>query len=104
LVDRMARYADAFGDEYLQDVRKLRAGQRWSPELAHLIKRADVFQLFWSRNAARSPYVEQEWRQALVERVQRPDPFFLRPVYWTVTPSSPIPEGLQQIHFARVPI
>jgi hypothetical protein len=104
IVGRMEAYAAAFGDEYLRDVRRLRAGQCWNPELMEFIKRADVFQLFWSQNAADSAYVEQEWRQGLQERVARPDPYFVRPVYWTTKPSTPIPKDLEEIHFTRVPL
>jgi len=103
VVEIMATYAKSFGDEYFQDVRKLRAGQCWNEELLDFIKKADVFQLFWSENAAISEYVEQEWRHALKERKVRPDPYFLRPVYWTEKPALPIPAELQEIHFAQIP-
>jgi hypothetical protein len=102
VVERLETYARSFGDEYLRDVQKLRAGQRWGPELMEFIKRADVFQLFWSQNACLSEYVTQEWRTALRERVVRPDPYFLRPVYLTPDPA-PIPEELRELHFARIP-
>jgi hypothetical protein len=62
-----------------------------------------VFQLFWSDNAARSTYVEDEWRCALAERSGRPDPYFVRPIYWTDKPAA-IPEELRHIHFAKVPL
>ena len=104
IVECLEAYAAAFGDEYLRDVRRLRAGQLWNEELMHFIKVADVFQLFWSQNAAKSQYVQQEWQRALHERSARPDPYFLRPVYWTSEPASPIPGELSEIHFARVPL
>ncbi|MEK7404156.1 MAG: toll/interleukin-1 receptor domain-containing protein, partial [Acidobacteriota bacterium] len=103
IVERMETYAASFGDEYLRDVSKLRAGQRWNDELKGFIGRADVFQLFWSQNAATSRYVEQEWRHALREREARPDPHFVRPVYWSPEPA-PIPPELQPLHFAKVPL
>jgi cell division protein FtsA len=103
IVELMAIYAKSFGDEYFQDVRKLRAGQRWNEELGHFIKKADVFQLFWSENAASSEYVRQEWQHALKERRERPNPYFVRPVYWTEKPAFPIPPELQEIHFAQIP-
>ena len=89
--------------EYLRDVRKLRSGQRWSDELKGFIHRADVFQLFWSENAAASRYVEKKWKHALWERATRPDPYFVRPVYWTPEPA-PIPAELHPVHFAKVPL
>ena len=70
VVERLETYAASFGDEYLRDVKKLRTGELWNQEIELFIRRADVFQLFWSENAAASPYVEQEWRQALLEREQ----------------------------------
>jgi nephrocystin-3 len=104
VVERLEAYAESFGDEYLRDVRRLRSGQRWNEELRGFIKRANVFQLFWSAQAAQSPYVKDEWQCALSERDSRPDPHFLRPVYWTEQPAVPIPAELGQIHFARVPL
>jgi hypothetical protein len=103
IVERLETYAAAFGDEYLRDVHRLRAGQRFSDELVRFIKQADVFQLFWSENAASSEWVQFEWREALHERAERPDPYFLRPVYWTAEPA-PIPDELKELHFAKVPL
>jgi hypothetical protein len=40
------------GSEYLRNVLKMRGGQQWSEGLTATIADADVFQLFWSRNAA----------------------------------------------------
>lgn len=102
VVASLEAYAAAFGDEYLTDVRKLRAGQDWRDELRRYIKRADVFQLFWSANAAASKYVTEEWTHALVERSERPDPYFIRPVYWTAQPLPEPPLPLQSIHFTRL--
>jgi TIR domain len=87
----------------LRDVKRLRSGQLWNEELLAFIRDADVFQLFWSQEAAASKYVEQEWRSALKERENRGDPFFLRPVYWTQAPA-PIPSELSRLHFARIAI
>jgi hypothetical protein len=100
-VERLESYAESFGDTYLRDVRSLRAGQEWNEALSRFIKRANVFQLFWSENAAHSIYVESEWKCGLAERSRRPDPYFVRPIYWTEKPAA-IPEELSQIHFARV--
>ena len=68
----------ASGDEYLRDVRMLRAGDDWEPKLIKLIDQADVFQLFWSKNAALSQPVEKEWRHALELLPDRPN--FIRPI------------------------
>ncbi len=103
VVERLEVYSAALGDEYLRDVKKLRAGQSWEKELTNFIKRADVFQLFWSENAAGSKHVEKEWRCALKERETRPVPCFIRPVYWTPQPH-PIPEELGDLHFVRIAV
>lgn len=97
--------ARALGDEFLQDVLTLRAGEDWSARLLELIESADVFQLFWSRNSMRSEYCRAEWEHAL--SLHRP--LFIRPVYW----EDPLPEepqldlppsGLRALHFVRVPV
>jgi cell division protein FtsZ len=103
VVERLESYAEAFGDTYLRDVRSLRAGQEWNEELRGFIKRAHVFQLFWSDRAAGSKYVRSEWQCALSERSSRPDPYFVRPIYWSESPAE-IPLELEPIHFAKVPL
>jgi hypothetical protein len=102
VVERIEAYAESFGDEYLRDLNRLRTGQNWREELRRFVQRADVFQLFWSDNASTSPYVADEWQVALQERQSRPDPFFLRPVYWTESLLPEPPSELTEIHFARV--
>ena len=93
----------ATGDQYLMDCLNLRAGQHWKPRLVELIEQADIFQLFWSRNAMNSKIVEQEWRYA----TSLARPYFVRPVYWEIPfpesgdGSKPAPE-LRQLHFQRV--
>jgi hypothetical protein len=103
IVEQLEAYAESFGDKYLRDIHNLRSGERWNDKLAGFIKQADVFQLFWSDNSAKSTYVEHEWRHALLQRDSRSDPYFVRPVYWSKKPASPIPQDLQDIHFARIP-
>ena len=94
------RFVESLGHKYLRDCVNLRAGQEWSHELENLIERADVFQLFWSSNSMRSPFVEQEWRYAL----SLPRRQFIRPTYW----EDPLPElpergvptdELRRLHF-----
>lgn len=69
-------------------------------ELLMMIERSDVFQLFWSENAARSEYVAREWRHAL--QLPREHPMFMRPVYWKRPMPSP-PRELAGFHFAYDP-
>jgi TIR domain-containing protein len=104
IVEEFERYARTLGDRYLRDVHELRAGEVWNDRLKDLIQQADVFQLFWSQNAMRSPYVEQEWRYA----VSLGRPHFVRPTYWEdPLPELPDrglpPEDLRRLHFQLLP-
>jgi TIR domain len=98
IVEEFEAYAAATGDSYLRDVRTLRSGEVWNERLLDFINAADVFQLFWSHNAMKSRYVEQEWRYAL--SLGRPN--FVRPTYWEQPmPQAPglPPDDLRRIHF-----
>ena len=88
VVESFAVAARALGDQYLQDVLTLRAGERWDARLLELIEDADVFQLFWSSNSMGSPHCRDEWDHALA--LQRP--LFIRPIYW----EDPLPEDQGQ--------
>jgi hypothetical protein len=103
IVEQMGRMLEALGDRYLRDCLDLRAGQTWSNRLKELIDEADVFQLFWSSNAARSGFVEAEWRYAhsLVQDGKKP-PNFIRPVYWEEPIPTPVPPELENLHFQRL--
>jgi hypothetical protein len=85
----------AIGSEYLRNVLKMRSGQQWSG-LPAIIADADVFQLFWSRNAAQSAQVEKEWRHAIAL------PVLVRPVYWKI-PMPEAPEPLRRLNFCFLP-
>jgi TIR domain/Caspase domain len=86
------------GSEYLRKVVKMRSDQQWDEGLPATIADADVFQLFWSRNAAQSAQVEKEWRHAItLQRVA-----FVRPVYWEV-PMAEAPEPLRRLRFCFLP-
>ncbi len=105
IVRQMETYASAFGDEYLRDVTKLRAGEAWNARIAGLIEEADVFQLFWSWNAIESEYVRREIEHA----IGLGRPHFIRPVFWEdPLPSAPDrdlpPPRLSVLHFQRLPI
>ena len=100
VVKRVERACKTLGIDYLRDVVSLRSGEPWQPALFSMMERADIFQLFWSRNAAKSKYVEDEWRYAL--RLGRELSRFIRPVYWT-EPMTPPPQELGYLSFAFVP-
>jgi hypothetical protein len=88
----------AIGNEYLRKVLRMRSGQQWSERSLAMIADADIFQLFWSRNAAQSTYVEKEWRHAI--GLQREG--FVRPVHWEI-PMPEAPEPLRRLRFCFLP-
>jgi hypothetical protein len=105
IVRQFEQLVDAFGDKYLRDVRDIRAGEKWDERLEELIREADVFQLFWSRNSMRSKFVRDEWEYALSLNKHN----FIRPTFW----EEPMPEdknaglpptSLLSLQFKRVPI
>ena len=100
IVERVERAYRALGLDYLRDVHALKSGQDWDDRLLELIENADIFQLFWSQTAATSPFVEKEWRHALIIAAQKGN--FIRPVYWQ-EPIPPVPNELSHIHFAHQP-
>ena len=85
------------GIELHIDKQVLRAGEKWHPALRVLIDKADLFQLFWSRNAAASKPVRDEVLYAL-EQGARPAGF-IRPVVWESPAPDPM-EEIRQYHFA----
>jgi hypothetical protein len=105
VVKRVMGYVSSTGDKFLVDVEDLRAGQEWQPGLLELIRQADVFQLFWSSNAMKSPEVRKEWEFAL--SLHKPN--FVRASYW----EDPLPKDeklglpppdLDATHFYKIPI
>ncbi|WP_378019865.1 TIR domain-containing protein [Actinomycetospora rhizophila] len=104
IVRAVASTVAVTGDRYVIDSQALRSGERWESRLDELIARADVFQLFWSRNAMRSPQVRREWEFAL--RLGREG--FIRPVYWEeprpVDPAQRLPPPeIGALHWAWLP-
>ena len=99
IVKEMERYWLSLGDRYLRDWMDLRAGERWEEGLLGMITQADIFQLFWSWNSSKSPYVEREWRHAFSQGRET----FIRPTYWE-DPWPPPPEPLLPIQFQRLEV
>jgi hypothetical protein len=83
------------------DIDSLRSGDYWGPRLMELIDASDIFQLFWSSHAARSPAVRKEWLYALSPMRQRHGSGFIRPVYWEQPLIRP-PLELADLHFAYI--
>ncbi len=101
--DVVGAFAEAYralGIDVLVDKASLRAGQDWQQTLLRLIEEADLFQLFWSEAASRSPYVAEEWQHALLLQ-NRKGERFIRPLYWT-SPWPPPPAQLAHLHFASL--
>jgi hypothetical protein len=62
------------------DVASLRSGENWADRLQTEIESRDIFYLFWSLAASRSPWVKKEWRTALrTKGLQYIDPVPLEP-------------------------
>src|SRR6185369_163189 len=62
---RRAQMLSLAGLQAQMDMMSLKAGEVWTDQVRRMIDEADVFILFWSENARRSRYVEDEWRYVL---------------------------------------
>ena len=91
---------DQMGIRYFQDLLSLDPGQRWEKELYRNIDKCDLFLLFWSNAAKRSPWVMREVNYAL-DRQQGNDeaPPEIKPVIIEGPPLVAPPERLQHLHF-----
>jgi hypothetical protein len=77
------------------DVDSLRSGKKWSQEIRKVIPSRDVFYLFWSANASKSHWVEEEWRCALSRRGLN----FIDPCPLVSPKEVPPPAELEKLHF-----
>ena len=98
VVKSFEAFARGMGDRYLLDLLDLRSGEVWSERLEEMIRSADVFQLFWSKNAMGSRHVLAEVQYALSL------PQDIRPVFWErPLPQDPgrnlPPPALGKFHF-----
>jgi serine/threonine protein kinase len=104
VVEQVETFLSIVGDEFMQDIRDLRAGEVWQERIAEMIRSADIFQLYWSNNSMRSEFVQREWMYALSLR----RPYFIRPTFWEQPlPALPEldlpPEALRRLHFSYLP-
>jgi hypothetical protein len=93
----------AIGNDVFMDSYSIRVGEDWRAALATAIDEANIFQLFWSSNAAESENVQHEWDYAL--KYKCPDQHcvsFIRPVFWDKPMPQP-PEPLSHLNFRFVP-
>ncbi len=107
IAERVLRVSEALGMYPLRDVAQVKmdpAGQTAAQPAdrdtrLQLIEQADVFQLFWSHDAAESDEVREEWQYALARQRrggQQADSLFIRAVYWQ-QPIPPLPEELRHV-------
>lgn len=90
----------AVGVQVFQDVLKLDPGQRWEQQLYNHIAKADLFMLFWSKDAAQSAWVIREAEFALhCQRTRRKDSPEIVPVILDGPPPALPPPSLSHIHF-----
>ena len=78
------------------DVISLRSGQNWQVKLEEHVPTKDTFYLFWSQYAARSEWVEKEWRLALRSRGLG----YIDPVPLEEPNRAPPPQELKALHFS----
>jgi len=87
------------GFDVFLDVDDIRSGQFWGDELKRRIKRAKIFQIFWSSNYSQSENCKQEWEYALK---QNKDEGYIRPVFWQKPLTPNPPEELNKFNFKYV--
>lgn len=81
--------------EIFIDVFSLRSGENWQEKLEQHVPDKDMFYLFWSQEAARSKWVEREWRLALEKRGID----YISPVPLEEPDLAPPPRELNILHF-----
>lgn len=96
VLDRISALRNRVGLEVFLDCVSLRAGEDWATRIEEELRACDEFQLYWSRNAAQSEWVEREWRMALDMRGL--DAFSVQPLEPQGVAPAP-PEPLASLHF-----
>jgi predicted nucleotidyltransferase len=80
------------------DCLSIRPGEEWKQTLQQEIQNRDIFWLFWSREAMKSPWVDWEWRTALAAKtITGIQPHPLEP-----SDLAPAPEELSDLQFGAV--
>jgi hypothetical protein len=95
VLERVSSIRRSAGLEVWMDIVDLRMGDRWEPALHEHIAASDRFLLFWSDHAARSEWVEREWRQAVDMKGEE----VLELHLLRHTPIEDVPEPLRKFHF-----
>ena len=85
----LADLLEGLGHEVFLDERSLFSGERWKKRLMDALLESHALVVFWTRHAARSRWVETEYRTFARERPERP----ILPVVGDATPlSAPLAE------------
>jgi hypothetical protein len=86
------------GIDVFFDRKSIRPGEKWKEKLRDEIDRRDIFWLFWSRKAMKSPWVDWEWRTALAEKtIDGIQPHPLEP-----SDLAPAPKELSALQFGAM--
>lgn len=97
ITDKLEQVYMTLGLDYLRDVLAAQRDGVWNDRVRELIGQADVFQLYWSQNAAQSEAVRQAWTYALSLTGKPAN--FVRPVFWE-QPYPAIPDRLKAFQFS----
>lgn len=81
--------------EIIMDKKNLRSGDKWKIKLRKFIEDADIFYLFWSKNALESEWVNKEWKCAY--KLKGID--FIDPIPLESPDMVPPPDELSDMHF-----
>lgn len=98
VLDMVSAIELSSGLDVFVDCLDLRAGEQWWPALQKEIFDRDLFLLFWSAHSRVSPWVEKEWRFALV----RKQPESIRILPLELPQIAPPPAELSHLHFGDV--
>ena len=90
----------ALGILLFVDKHDLLSGQDWNNVIRQNIAKSNIFQLYWSKRAADSNNVANEWKLALLIAENRKYEF-IRPLYWTKPKVEPQPpQALSHLDFS----
>jgi hypothetical protein len=88
-VDGLERLLVLFGHKVFLDFKQIRLGSRWKDEIASALDQTDVTLVYWTRSAAASLWVRDEYEHFLAQHPSRP----LVPI---VGDETPLPAPLQE--------
>lgn len=95
VLDMVSALRNVAAIDVFLDVDSLRTGEKWKEQLEAEILAREAFILFWSKNAAGSPYVDWEWRTAYARKPS--EAFEVQPL--DPQRDAPPPTELKDRHF-----